>query len=403
MSLQLLQVAVPAIWWDPAGSPRPDFALMAREALDIERRLPKAVDTGRDRRRYAACCASLENMAIQSYSLVASTSDFATCLAQNGRPAQRLSDDYIEWLAALLEQAPAGEAEARLAASFFPPGLLGRHLRVLTSLIGPTLPVSPESVQRRLAFGRLAEEAGCGLVEMAVFAAEAKAITFAVDARAQRVASPRLTILASAPPAVDEAVEQAQTLSEWAALRLEISQALAGGGPVNLGRYRHAVIVGVLHELIYRQRAGGPAEIPVLYADGSQAAPFPIGSRQLDPAVILQAEAATPKRVALISIRHPEMDVDVDIAWLPNRGASRVRDSQADTDAWCFQHSLEQFRSFPGDELTVVDLYHTGLEPAVVAFYRALLTGLDEGWLRAAVRPRLYHGPSLYTAGAWWV
>jgi len=172
---------------------------------------------------------------------------------------------------------------------------------------------------------------------------------------------------------------------------------------VNLGHYRHSVIVGVLHEHVYRPLPTGPTPVPVLYADGSQAAPFPVGGRRMDPALVQQAADIKPLRVALLSIRHTDMDADVDLAWLSNRGASRIRESHADTDAWCFQRSLEQFRSFPSDALTVVDLYHTGLEPAVVAFYRALITGLTEGWLRAAVRPRLFRGPGLYSTGEWWV
>jgi len=223
MSLQLLQVAVPAIWWEASHSPEPDFAGMVREALDIERRLPKGVDTGRDQRRYAASCASLETAATKRYDLVTSAEDFAACLAQNGLPGQRVGGDYLDWLAAQVEYAPDDHPEARLAASFFPPGLLRKHLATADKLAVQAQSPIPESVRQRLAFAHWAEQAGCGLVETAVFAAQSEASPLPAAARAQRIASPVLAIPSSAPPLLDERADKAQTQSEWAALQQEMS------------------------------------------------------------------------------------------------------------------------------------------------------------------------------------
>ncbi|MFF5032239.1 hypothetical protein [Nocardia salmonicida] len=117
---------------------------------------------------------------------------------------------------------------------------------------------------------------------------------------------------------------------------------------------------------------GARVEVPVAYRDGSRA-------RQGFPFRAGRMAAQRPEhndlelRLALLSIRHAEMDAIVDGAWLRNVEVSMPR-AAAETDDYVYATSRDQL-----DELTDrgrrrvhIELFQTGLEPAVVGFYRAV-------------------------------
>ena len=399
MSLSLVQVAIPAVSWALDSQ----LASLVGEALDIERRLLKAVDVGRERLRYSACCRSIEALARRRSALVSSKREFDERLTQGAYPAVQLGPGYLDFLDRFVSVAVA-PAEARLAASFFPPHLLPLHLRAFESARTTLVDDSSSGVSQRIAFLRQAMEADCGVVEFAdLYAGISTGSGGTVqDTRAQRVASPALAL--PAPPHLHAGAahpEEPHRESEWVLLREEVARSLANGSGANLSSYHHPVIAGVLRELAYRH--GPPRWLPVLCGDGSKADPFPVGGLVWDETRVPAAEAAPALRAALLSIRHVEMDVDVDLAWFPNRSVSRRRESLADTDRWCFKHSLELFSTLPAGRLTVIELYQTGLETAVVGFYRALAVVLREGRVPVAVRPRIFRARGVYVAGEWWL
>ncbi|MEU1179918.1 helicase-related protein [Streptomyces sp. NPDC005820] len=113
-------------------------------------------------------------------------------------------------------------------------------------------------------------------------------------------------------------------------------------------------------------------DVPVAYRDGSAAAhPFPL--RCLRLADEPPARADVTLRLALLSIRHSEMDVLIDGAWLRNAEVSRPRPA-AQTDEFVYGTSLDQLAALTdhGRRTLTLHMYQTGLDSAVVGFYRAV-------------------------------
>jgi hypothetical protein len=141
-----------------------------------------------------------------------------------------------------------------------------------------------------------------------------------------------------------------------------------------------------------------PGRVRVIYADGSEAKPFPLR--------ILPMNSAPPSpnlveiSVALMSMRHLELDPVVDWAWYRNKEVSQTR-PLAESDDFCFQYSLRQLAelraAYPG-QAVLLNMFHTGFEPAALGFYRAVATILmrQRGWLR--VVPHYFRGGTRFAA-----
>ncbi|MEI6916300.1 MAG: hypothetical protein WCL39_14290, partial [Armatimonadota bacterium] len=135
-----------------------------------------------------------------------------------------------------------------------------------------------------------------------------------------------------------------------------------------------------------------------IYADGSEAKPFPLRILPMNSTHML----ANPVEisVALMSMRHLELDPIVDWAWYRNKEVSQTR-SLAESDEFCFQHSLKQLAhlqtAYSGCAL-LLNMYHTGFEPAAIGFYRAVAATLmrRRGWLR--VVPYYFRGGTRFAA-----
>jgi len=136
----------------------------------------------------------------------------------------------------------------------------------------------------------------------------------------------------------------------------------------------------------------------VVYRDGSSGPPFPLRGTLMNDARSA-AERSLPERrlsFSLLSIRHTEMDVEVDGAWLRNTVVSRVRPA-GDTDRIVYDISLAQLRTLLEDGPVTVSIYQTGLETAVVGFYRAVLAVFREPAYNSGA---LAIVPMFFTAGA---
>jgi hypothetical protein len=159
-----------------------------------------------------------------------------------------------------------------------------------------------------------------------------------------------------------------------ARFRAQIAEALSADSrhrvAISPSGIQNPVVTEILREFV----AGAPGtrrvDAPVEYRDGSRSAhPFPLRSlplRDLLPVASLQL------RFALLSIRHTEMDAVVAGAWLRNAEVSRPRPA-AQTDDLVYETSLEQLKELcRGQRHVRLYMYQTGLETAVVGFYRAV-------------------------------
>jgi hypothetical protein len=141
---------------------------------------------------------------------------------------------------------------------------------------------------------------------------------------------------------------------------------------------------------------GDRLDAPVRYQDGSHAQPFPLRCLQLADTV---PPTERELRLAMLSIRHAEMDVEVDGCWFRNFNISRPRPA-GETDQLAFETSKAQLTSVLAKGPLLIRLYQTGLETAVMGFYRAVVHQLLREPGSVAVVPMFFRHPPPLLDGA---
>ncbi|MFC8965488.1 hypothetical protein [Streptomyces sp. NPDC057094] len=158
--------------------------------------------------------------------------------------------------------------------------------------------------------------------------------------------------------------------------RAQVAQAADGrpGVAINPSGISNSVLTETLRE--YAACVPGRAPVPaqVAYRDGSAGPAFPLRGTALSAAPVRSGRQLS---FALLSIRHTDMDVEVDGAWLRNTVVSRVRPA-GDTDRLVYELSLQQLQALTQEGPLTLLMFQTGLETAVVGFYRAVLTVLQD-------------------------
>ncbi|PDW03189.1 hypothetical protein [Candidatus Viridilinea mediisalina] len=394
-----------AVWLAPAARHglQTDLVDLVSEALACERRMRKAINLSEEQRRYTRCCQRIEQQVAASprLALFKRGEEFAS-LVRNGRfPLFPLHPSYLDILA---QAAQRGAAPERLGASFFPPQSLTAHREAFAHWASQQRLEQVAAIQHRIAFLRLAEANACGVVEWQS--------PFHSSAPNEATPPPVRRVFAAAtlpPPAQEPApAERSEHFRHKLKtnLRQHIRNALAAGEPVAFGSAApHDVFTEVLHELVYIPAGSDlkPLPLRVVYNDGSEAAPFPIFMLPRDPRPLPELP---PLRVALMSMRHAELDALVDVCWLRNRDVSRAR-TLAETDEFCYTATINQLRESLSEGDLLIHLYHTGFTPAVIGFYRGfaqILRGLRTRRImrRLIVVPFYYRGEDGYAMGTAW-
>lgn len=165
-------------------------------------------------------------------------------------------------------------------------------------------------------------------------------------------------------------------------LEAVLAQEDGDGGPardhaITPAGVHNRVLTEVLRKFVIGTRATR-LDAPVLYRDGSRASnDFPLRCLELVPDLPENVDRSL--HLALLSIRHTEMDPVVDGAWLRNAEVSRPRPA-ALTDDFVYETSMTQLAAITdGGRLRIIlHMYQTGLETAVVGFYRAVVDYLLE-------------------------
>ncbi len=134
------------------------------------------------------------------------------------------------------------------------------------------------------------------------------------------------------------------------------------------------IVTEILREFVAAKPGSNPVNAAVEYRDGSKSAhPFPLRALTLTDGL---PGASLDVKFAMLSIRHTEMDAVVHGAWLRNVEISRRR-LAAQTDDLVYEISIKQLEELCRNERHVrLHMYQTGLETAVVGFYRALTVHL---------------------------
>lgn len=177
--------------------------------------------------------------------------------------------------------------------------------------------------------------------------------------------------------------------------RAQVSEALAAadGGrmPISPSGIQNSVVTETLREFAAAQPGGRRVDVPVEYRDGSRSThPFALQALPLKgqlPACSLELQ------FALLSIRHTEMDAVVHGAWLRNADVSRPRPA-GQTDDLVYDITRSQLTELcRGEDHVRLHLYQTGLETAVVGFYKALVDHLLSQPSSVSVQPMYYEAP----------
>lgn len=158
------------------------------------------------------------------------------------------------------------------------------------------------------------------------------------------------------------------------ALAAIMRSCLAVGHPpeVNLSLPRHGVTAPVLRQFAYdtdptvRDRT-----LPVLFSDGSRPPPFPVGRLGGGPPA-----GTVPRDVevnlGLGSLRHPEMDYLVALYAARNRDLNE-QGNMACEENLAYQRAVELLSDPALAAGGLIRVFHTGLEPMVVGFYRGVV------------------------------
>lgn len=175
----------------------------------------------------------------------------------------------------------------------------------------------------------------------------------------------------------------------------EMLEALEAKPPrtVNLSIPKHAISTFCLWEITYDESLSGK-KLSIRWNDGS-GSQFPCG---VLPRGVSEQDVSEPTlRLGLMSFRHPELDYIVDLYACRNRELASLRSMAAEEE-----YSFQRARSLLTDSMlelgALIEVYHTGLEPMVVGFYRGVVSVLVERVKRGL--PRTLHLVPKYYVGA---
>lgn len=160
----------------------------------------------------------------------------------------------------------------------------------------------------------------------------------------------------------------------------------------------NSALTQVLRQFAVADPQRQAVDAPVRYRDGSRARPFPLGAVPMSNDV---SELGRTLRFALLSIRHVQLDPVVDGAWLRNAEVSRPR-AMALTDELVYLESRKQLRALTDRGPVTIVMFQTGLEPAIVGLYRAVVHHLLERPGTVSVQPRFHHNNAEPGVGDAW-
>lgn len=396
--------ALPSKLWNGESTSSASIFGFSRDALAIEARMAKGVNIEKERTRYSLNCQRIEDSARQSVATFSEASKALDALDAGSTVALTLDDPYLElvsaWSSGNQSERPLGPD--RIGASFVPPGSVANYVSKLSSLAEAT--GVKERMSARFEFLEEVLGKGAGIVEfLDCFAGpitnEDPGVILGNEFGAKEPLTNGQEI------AVDFLLEEgtqdwpANWAQQLGSAKRQIAAAIETGQSLNLSNWMNAVISEALHCFVARGvlKSPEPTKVRVVYSDGSEAEPFPIN--------LLSAEATPGTQVrdrikaSLISMRHPEMDRDVDFAWYRNCRASKTR-TFAEADEYCYRHSQKLLRQLVAENLDL-QLYQTGFAPGVIGFYRALAEQMSAEPGSIRVTP-MYKKGLAYEPGTVW-
>lgn len=387
------------------------------EAVALRRRIAKGANVQTERMRYSACLGELESKLGESSVAVEAVDSrsLSDAIGRGEIPCIGLSARYFDLLvqAHLMElheklsvlpgsggsDSSPGSENTGWGSSVYAPWSLDEHLSQLETLSERSDVKSDEGLSAiandRIQLFRTIQTLGAGVVE---------AVEELDNADVPAPVSRPAAKLESATPEGAPEVDQSWLSSKGRKrmhdrLAAVINAALPVTAKVNMSEQPHEISTEVLGEFVRKQQPEQESgNIRIVYADGSEASRFPL--RVLPPDAGSEPDDPVRIRLALMSMRHVELDPIVDWAWYRNKEVSQTR-PLAESDDYCFQFSLDQLSElltvYDGRSLTL-EMYHTGFEPAAIGFYRAVIVTLIRNPGRLRVIPHYFRGGSRFSS-----
>lgn len=403
------------------GNSHLEIGAFVDDALGMEKRIAKGVNQENERSRYTLCCNQLEE-SIRTLSSISATQveSFRSALQNFQLPFIRLSSQYLDVISQMYLRYPNESANNRLGASFFPLEMIEPHINAFITSASELGIADQVDVKQRISFYKIALSFQCGVIEIQdpfYFKNEGNENNHSIEffnqgkeeIHTRQLTSPQedehyenedenisVTIRRKAYDILYEQIENAIYMSKE-----------GKNGAVNFSNQPHNVITEALNVFVYSEsgKVQKPIYIRVNYTDGSQGKSFPLlclPKRTEEELNIIQQ--SLPLRAALLSMRHLSMDQDVDMAWFRNREVSKAR-AFGETDQFCYEHTKKLLVQSRDEGILKLFLYQTGLQPAVIGFYRALTEELlfrSNNPPSLEVTPNFYISKSGYRQGRSW-
>ena len=365
-----------------------DLNVLMTRAVRVEQRMAKGVNLEDEQRRYHILCERIEFYTQQ-------------ILARNVGKTEVLGGEYLSLLRLLSKRYPEEVARARLMANFCPKQFLGQHINQFENLTRRLGWFECSDVQTKIRFYKEAIESNKNVFELQIPWSEVGIHNEISDEGMVDLQKSFLDL--KVVDEITENVDRSPFLNLKAQIDLVIQRVNQGlPAAVSFSDLRHDVIPEVLHDFVYG--SGKPMYLPVTYADGSEAARFPIHCLRLRSGETMRKMREEPMiKVGQLSARHPEMDPQVRVYFFRNQEIS-IGKMSAEIDTVAYQKAKEIFLRMRAEGSFRLGYYQTGFQPAVVGFYRALTEELlDTAKKQPAIEvtPYYYLGGS-YKAGKIW-
>ncbi len=379
-----------------------------RELATVERRLPKNVAYEDEAQRYARLCSQIEQLALSNGTFAPTSQSFSATLRQGRFPILRIGSEYIDLIRLIqLDQKQDLMTTGKVGATVFSPQEIKKHLQYFENAAKTYGYQHYPAIKHRIWYlSNRVLTYGCGLVEVPdplsmSYQNELQQMQRGADGRDwwERLWDQFIQFFQEKPKPVMSAEKRRNlaqanlislvTTNDWQnyqqignrgdymqeRLRNQIRTALKDKTPVKLMDQRQNILTVILQEFIHKDKIQGPVDIPVVYNDGRTARPFPLHCLTKMPDGWMPTKEY---HFALISMRHLPLDKYIDMNWYRNSEIP-TRDGLAASDEYCYQVSMTQLAELlkiNKNQRLRIHLYHTGYMPAIIGFYRAVISTL---------------------------
>ncbi len=381
MKTNVILVAIPD---SECISERLDLRVLITRALKIEARMEKGVNLEDEQRRYQIICDRMEYLG----NLISGTKKVEFV---------NLGENYLELLMLMKKKFPEETKRARVMSNFCPAALVEKHIALFESLARQASLLELEEIKKKIEFYRAAAKQKCHVLELQELVAD--------EETSNSVSFENLKEKFLSLP-VNDGITSTLDTNSFMALRSqmnrvidEVNKGVQTG--VNFSDLSHNVITEMLHEFVFG--AGKPMYLPVVYADGTKARPFPIHCLKPPEKGKVINLPGPVINVGQLSGRHQEMDPKMNIYFFRNQEISTGK-TAAEIDSVSYLEAKKIFERLRKEGVYRIAYYQTGFQPAVVGFYRALT---EELLLKGKKAPALevtpYYFFGHYEKGKTWI